>query len=93
MSSNQAIVEQLIELLEHYASQPAMDEVAGYNFVTNGALDSFSLLSFISDIEEHFQIAFTPEELTHESMQTLAGMASAVLGKQSGSEAGMREGG
>jgi acyl carrier protein len=75
------VAEQVVELLIQYSVQTLDSVDENYNFVTSGLLDSFSLLSFITDVEEQFQIAFTPDELTSELMQTISGLSAAVSRK------------
>ena len=81
MSHQTEVSAQIGELLSQASGESLGSTDGGYNFVTSGVLDSFSLLIFITDVEEQFQIAFSADELTNESMQTIAGLSELVVEK------------
>ena len=49
-----------------------------FNFVQEGGLESFEVLSFISELEESLDIVFTPKELSRGEVQTVGGLATLV---------------
>ena len=55
-----------------------------YNFVKDGFLDSFALLSFITDIEQNFSIQFSSEELSSEEIQSIYGLVDILIAKYKG---------
>ena len=81
MSHQTEVSAQIVELLSQASGESLGSTDGGHKFVTSGELDSFSLLIFITDVEEQFQIAFSADELTNESMQTIAGLSELVVEK------------
>jgi len=53
-----------------------------YNFVQESVLDSFALLSFISDVEEVYSIQLLPEELLSNDSHTVDGLVKLIARKQ-----------
>ena len=52
----------LSKLLAEYRLELS-DDIGNFNYITEGNLDSFELLSFISDVEMEFDIQFTADDL------------------------------
>lgn len=55
--------------------------IGEYNFIKSGAIDSFSLLSLIMEIEAEYGIKITTDDLLDESLATISGMASLISKK------------
>jgi acyl carrier protein len=51
------------------------------NYLLDGWIDSFKFISFITDIEEHFNITFSNEEFQDRSFATIKGL-SEIIGEK-----------
>jgi acyl carrier protein len=51
------------------------------NYLSDGWIDSFRFISFITDIEEHFSITFSNDEFQDRSFATIQGL-SEIIGKK-----------
>ncbi|MBT7308643.1 MAG: acyl carrier protein [Gammaproteobacteria bacterium] len=85
MCSDAEVVVKITEMLSRYSGEVVEDVCGEQNFVTSGWLDSFALLSFITDVEERFDIQFTADELSNSQIQTVAGLCELVTSKRAGS--------
>lgn len=70
----------LSKLLAEYRLELS-DDIGNFNFITEGNLDSFELLSFISDVEMEFDIQFTADDLIISHHHTINGLAGLILKK------------
>ena len=52
-----------------------------YRFLENGHLDSISLINFIINIEEEFEIKFSSKDTESEKFRTLDGISKIILKK------------
>ena len=57
------------------------DNIGNINYITEANLDSFELLSFISDVEIEFDIQFTADDLINSQYHTINGLAALILNK------------
>ncbi len=73
---------QIYQLLERYEDQKKYEKEGEYNFVNESGLDSFELLNFIVDVEDFFEVHFSPEELSHSDTQTVEGLSRLIASKQ-----------
>ena len=74
----------IFQILEQFGVPNAREKNLEYNFVHQGDLDSFGILSFITELESLMKIEFTPEELTDSSIQTVGGLTDLVEEKLQG---------
>lgn len=51
------------------------------NYFLKGWIDSFKFISFISDIEENFNINFSNNEFQNRTFATISGISKIVEGK------------
>jgi acyl carrier protein len=69
------------DFLEQRGVEVAVGDIEQYNFVEEGALDSFELLSMILQIESQFGVKVTPSELMDESNAQLGALINTILAK------------
>ncbi|QBF84008.1 acyl carrier protein [Shewanella maritima] len=77
--AQQDITNTIIDYIKQHADEVSVTEHS--NFVTEGLLDSFAILSLIMTLESEFSIKFTPIELADSSLQVVGGLAAAALAK------------
>jgi acyl carrier protein len=58
------------EVLENI--RPEFDFADSDNFLEDGLLDSFDLITLVSSLDETFEISIEGTEMTHENFQSLA---------------------
>lgn len=76
------IVETILAYIQqHITADITVDETS--NFVTEGLLDSFAILSLIMTLEAEFKIKFKPLELANSELQLVKGLAQSVCAKLS----------
>ena len=78
MIENKNLVSKIFQLLEEYDVLEVTEKNLEYNFINQSDIDSFGILSFITEIEALMKIEFTPEELTDSSIQTVGGLADLI---------------
>ena len=79
MNSN--LVESIYKLLKSNGDILPDDINESYNYIEDGSMDSFSLMTFFSDVEEEFFIQITPDELSDASSHTISGLHSLIVRK------------
>ncbi len=69
-------------ILDTIRQQGGGDELdANSNFVEDGMLDSFAILSLIMSLESEFSVKFQPHELADPAMRIVGVLAQSVLEK------------
>ncbi len=56
-------------------------ENSAKNYFEEGWIDSFKFITFISDVEESFNIRFSNEEFQNRAFATIDGLNSIISGK------------
>lgn len=56
----------------------AEEENLKYRYLDHGHVDSFGIVVFITEIEEHFGVLFGPEELQSEEFRTVGGVVRLI---------------
>ncbi len=82
MSKNKKLIQNIYHILEQHGISDISEKGLEYNFVNQGDLDSFELLSFITELESILDIEFTAEDLTDKSIQTIEGLSKLILKKK-----------
>lgn len=74
------IINSLTEILEKNAplDQSTRSAIVDYRFLESAHIDSFSLMGFIIDIEDTFNIQLTPEDTQSEEFRTVGGIADLI---------------
>lgn len=70
-------MERLLEILEEI--QPGVDYENCDNLIDNGILDSFSILSIVSEIEDILEVELTPEEMIPENFNSAKQMWDMII--------------
>lgn len=69
-------MEKVIEILEDV--KPDIDYSTCTTLISDGILDSFAILSLVSELEEEFDIEVSPAELTVENFNSAASIWNMV---------------
>ena len=62
----------------HAAGAESVETHTGENYFDQGWLDSLSFVTFVADLEAHFDIQFSIDEFQNRSFATIDGVASIV---------------
>ncbi|TBW56651.1 hypothetical protein EZI54_08335 [Marinobacter halodurans] len=68
--------------LEKRGPLPQEGDLEDYEYLSAGHVDSLSLLGFIAELEEHFDIEFEDEDFEREAFQTVGGLADLIREKR-----------
>jgi len=72
------ITDYIVRLLKKKGPLPADEDIGQFRFIESGHIDSLSLLNFVMDLEEHFQIELTDQDLESVDFRTVAGLATII---------------
>lgn len=75
------ITDYIVRLLKKKGPLPADVDIGQFRFIDSGHIDSLSLLNFVMDLEEHFQIELTDQDLESVDFRTVAGLAAIIQRK------------
>lgn len=76
--STEEIKEYVLMLLqEKYDIEDDVD-LQSFNYMESGYIDSMGLIAFIVDLEEHFNIEFSDEELECEQFKIVEGLIGII---------------
>lgn len=78
------VMEYIRRQLEKKAPLPSENALSAYRYLDHGHVDSLGLIKFIFEIEDEFQIQFSPEETQSDEFRTVGGLASLIRSKLSG---------
>lgn len=81
MASRESLLDYIQQFLEERGVLLSSSSLESYNFVKEGALDSFEILTLTMGIEAHFSIEVSPELLLDEKNAIVGNLVSAVLDK------------
>jgi acyl carrier protein len=76
------IFENIYSLIEVNQGCPIEKRHKEFNFVKDGHLDSFALLSFIMDVEQIYSIQLSSDELQSEEIHLVEGLVEIIIYKQ-----------
>lgn len=68
----------MISRIESHGMLPTNCTVDTFNYIEKGYIDSMALLKFIIDIEMHFDISFSDEDIMSEGIRTIGGMVDFI---------------
>ena len=69
------------DILATYIKTKESNSSNQINFVDNEEMDSFALLNFITELEEHFNIEITEDDLADTKSHTLIGISYLIKKK------------
>ncbi|WP_148863259.1 phosphopantetheine-binding protein [Marinobacter fonticola] len=70
--------------LEKRGPLPQKGDLEDYEYLPAGHVDSLSLLGFITELEERFDVEFDDDDFESERFQTVGGLANLILEKRLG---------
>lgn len=75
------ITQYILRLLKKKGPIPADMDPEQYAFIDNGHIDSMSVLNFIMELEEHFGIELSEDDISSQEFRTVSGLASIIQRK------------
>ncbi|WP_420935276.1 acyl carrier protein [Alteromonas sp. A081] len=81
MSQSQ-ITQFIVEYIEENTNEAAQSIDATTEFAASGILDSFAILNLVITLESEFEIKFSIDELSDESIRTVGPLARLVYAKR-----------
>ncbi|KZN54975.1 hypothetical protein [Pseudoalteromonas luteoviolacea] len=79
MASKEALLGYIQQFLEERGVILSLAELEKYNFVAEGALDSFEILTLTMGIETHFSLPVAPELLLDERNGVVGNLVTALM--------------
>jgi acyl carrier protein len=78
------VVDVIVDLLERGGPVPGDGEPArrNYRYLDAGHVSSFEIISYILELEEHFDIRFSPEDTQSDAFRTVGGLADMIESKR-----------
>ena len=58
------------------------ERLLDYHYLDSGHIDSFGIIHFILDLEQEFDISFSPEETESEEFRTIRGIINIINAKK-----------
>ena len=77
------IREFILDFVEREYKLPDDVDLASYDYVENGYVDSMGLVQFVAILEDQFDIEFTKEELLSSEFKTVGGLEKIISSKLS----------
>lgn len=74
----------IVDYIRQQVGNGELDVDPGSNFVEEGLLDSFAILSLVMGLESRFGIKFQADDLIDPSVQAISGLAALVCKKTGG---------
>lgn len=72
----------IVQILNKYGQLPNADlDINEVRYLELGLIDSISVINFIFELENEFEINLYPEDTQLNDFQTISGLARIVLGK------------
>lgn len=71
----------ILALLEKKQRLPNCDNIGSYRYLDLGHVDSLGVMNFILQLEDHFNIEITDDDMLSESFQTVDGLVGIILSK------------
>ena len=77
------ITQEIITILERHGeiSTPTEHEKNKYRYLDEGHIDSISIINFIIEIEEKFQILLLPEDTQSDEFRYIEGLSTLIENK------------
>lgn len=72
------IQEYVLTLLQKKYSLKEDIDLTTFNYVDSGYVDSLGLIQFIFELEEHFSIEFTDEEMTDSKFHVISNLVDII---------------
>ncbi|MBQ4879365.1 hypothetical protein J8M21_19305 [Pseudoalteromonas luteoviolacea] len=79
MISKETLLEYIQQFLEERGVLLDASSLESYNFIAEGELDSFEILTLTMGIEAHFSVAVAPELLLDEKNAIVGNLVNALM--------------
>lgn len=79
--STQKVIEFIVDYLNERGVILTTTDCVGFNYLENGAIDSFELLSLIMALDAEFEVKIELEDMLNSQSKTVDGLALLVAGK------------
>ena len=73
---------ELLELVENISGKELKDLSLDYDLVTNGIIDSLTMMELIDEMEERYGINIAGEDIIPENFDTITHMINLIKGKK-----------
>ena len=83
MSNNNFVLEYVCGLIQKNGKFPAACNIAEFNYIDTGYVDSIAIIKFILDIEAKFDIEISEEDMLSPQFRTVGGLVAIVEEKVS----------
>lgn len=71
----------IVDYIERDFPMPENVEIEKFNFLDEGYVDSIEFFAFLIEIENHFCISITEEEMQNTDIHTIGGLKKLILEK------------
>jgi acyl carrier protein len=78
---NAAIRAYLLHRVQAKANLPNGADLAQFDYIDAGLVDSMAIIKFVMDIEEEFDIVITEHDMTCDAFRTIDGLSSLIAEK------------
>lgn len=68
----------ILNFLEERGIDTAQENFESINFIENGYVDSFSIMSLLMEVESEFGYKISPEQISDSQFQTVTGLAQLI---------------
>ncbi|MFJ7408990.1 MULTISPECIES: acyl carrier protein [unclassified Lysinibacillus] len=72
------ITDYILSALQEKHTIEDMTDLNNLNYVQEGYIDSFGIIQFVCDIEEHFDITFSDEEMMSDEFQVVGKLINLI---------------
>ncbi len=74
----------VLQLIEKKVRLPKDTDLDSFNYIDSGYVDSLGIIKFIVDIESHYDIEITEQEIESPEFRTVGGVVEIICGKMAG---------
>ena len=75
------VVSFITSLLEKKQRLPKCNDIGAYRYLEAGHIDSLAVMRFVINLEDHFNIEISEDDMLSEHFQTVDGLADIILSK------------
>lgn len=81
MKMKDTILEYISGLIQKKGKLPANCDIAEFNYIDTGHIDSIAIIKFVLDIETKFNIEITDEDMMTVQFRTVGGLVCLIASK------------
>ena len=71
----------IVALLEKKQRLPDSENIGTYRYLEVGHIDSLGVMNFILQLEDHFNLEISDDDMLSEDFQTIDGLVKLILSK------------